>query len=61
MSATPPATLRDVRRGDEPDELYLLTSDNRAVILVAYGLTPDEKIRTAGEALRLLRDLMEIR
>lgn len=39
------AGLREVRRGDEPDELLLVRADGRVVILLGYGLTPDELIR----------------
>lgn len=52
------ATLREVRRGDDLNELQLVTTDNRVVILLAYGLTVDEQIRTRESALRLLGDLM---
>jgi len=31
------------------------------VLLVGYGLTPDEKVRMCEEALRLLRDVVELR
>jgi hypothetical protein len=48
------ATLREVRRGDEPDELLLVGTDHRVVILKGYGLTPDEAIRMREAAFRLL-------
>jgi hypothetical protein len=58
VSSTPAATLRGVRRGDEPHELQLLDSDGRIVILFGYGITPDEKIRMCEAALRLIRDVL---
>ena len=47
MSPAMPATLREVRRGDEPHE-----------VLLGYGLTVDEQIRTREAALKLLGDLV---
>ena len=53
--------LRQVRRGAELTELELVTTDNRVLILVGYGLTPDEQIRTREAALKLLQDVVELR
>ena len=58
MSPDAPATLRQVRRGDDPNELELVTTDNRVIILVGYGLTPDEQIRSRESALKLLSEVL---
>lgn len=58
MTTKPGATLREVRRGDELHELQLIDSDGRVVILLGYGLTPDEQIRMREAALRLIRDVL---
>jgi hypothetical protein len=50
--------LRQVRRGDDPDELQLVTTDGRVVILRGYGLTIDEQIRTREAALKLLTEIV---
>lgn len=48
MSGDQAPGLRDVRRGVELNEVELVLTDNRVLILVGYGLTPDEA------ALRIL-------
>jgi hypothetical protein len=53
-------TLRQVLRGHDPDELLLIGSDHRTVILKAYGLTEDERIRTREIAYRLLGGTTEV-
>jgi hypothetical protein len=58
VTTKPGATLREVRRGDELHELQLIDSDGRVVILLGYGLTPDERIRMREAALRLIRDVL---
>jgi hypothetical protein len=58
VTTKPGATLREVRRGDELHELQLIDSDGRVVILLGYGLTPDEQIRMREAALRLIRDVL---
>lgn len=55
-----PATLRDVRRGDEPHELQLVTTDNRVVILFGYGITPDERVRMREAAFKLLSESLSL-
>jgi hypothetical protein len=57
----PAPTLRAVCRGDEPDELLLVGSDHRVVILKDYGLTLDEAIRTREVAFTLLGGTHETR
>ncbi len=52
------STLREVRRGDDLNELQLVTTDNRVVILLAYGLTLDEQIRTREAALKILSEVL---
>jgi hypothetical protein len=47
-------TMREVRRGEEPDELLLVGTDHRVVILRGYGLTPDEAHRMREAAVTLL-------
>jgi hypothetical protein len=59
MSTQPAVALREVRRGDDLNELQLVTTDGRVVILLGYGLTPDEQIRMRETALRLIRDALE--
>ncbi len=58
MSQPVPATLREVRRGDDLNELQLVDTDGRVVILLGYGLTVDEGIRSREAALRLLSELV---
>ena len=58
MSGEPAVTLRDVRRGRAADELVLVGSDGRAVLLKGDGVTPDEAVRMCEAALRLLSDLV---
>jgi 4-hydroxy-3-methylbut-2-enyl diphosphate reductase IspH len=50
------ATLRDVRRGEDPVELYLVDADGRVVILHAHGVHDDERLRTRERALQLLSE-----
>jgi hypothetical protein len=56
VSPKPAMALREVRRGHEPDELLLVTTEGRVVILLGYGLTPDERIRSREAAVTLLQD-----
>jgi hypothetical protein len=58
MSPTLTASLRAVRRGDDPNELQLVTTDGVVVILLGYGLTVDEGMRSREAALRLIRDAL---
>jgi hypothetical protein len=51
-----PVTLREVRRGAAADELYLVDSEGKAVLLHAHGMNPDEQIRTRELALKLLSE-----
>lgn len=57
MSPAAPATLREVRRGRAADELVLVGSDGRAVLLKGDGATPDEAVRMAEAAYRLLAEV----
>jgi len=50
--------LREVRRGDDPDELQLVTTEGRVIILLGYGLTPDEQIRSREAAFTLLTEAL---
>lgn len=45
-----------MRRGAEPDELLLVGSDHRVVILRGYGLTRDEAHRMREAAFALLAE-----
>jgi len=59
MSTTSGApTLRAVRRGRAADELVLISSDGRAVLLRGDGLTPDEQISMCETALQLIRTVL---
>ena len=50
--------LREVRRGEDPDELQLVTTDGHVILLSGYGLTPDERIRTREAAVTLLSEAL---
>lgn len=54
MTTMPAPTLRDVRRGVEPDELELTTTDGTVLILHAHGVHVDERRRTREAVLQLL-------
>jgi hypothetical protein len=54
----PAVTLREVRRGVELNEVELVLTDNRVLILVGYGLTPDEQIRVREAALKILTSVV---
>ncbi len=58
MTTKPAATLREVRRGDDLNELQLVTTDGRVIILLGYGLTVDEGIRSREAALKLLSEAL---
>jgi hypothetical protein len=58
MSTRPPATLREVRRGPEPNELLLVDEAGRVTILLGYGLTLDEQSRTREAAITLLSEVL---
>ena len=58
MTTKPAATLREVRRGEPPTEIYLVDSEGRAVLLHAHGLTPDEQSRMRETAFKLLSELV---
>jgi hypothetical protein len=47
--------LREVRRGEAADEIELVDSQGNVVIVVAYGLHPDERARVREIALRLMQ------
>jgi hypothetical protein len=53
MKAAAP-TLRSVYRGAGPDELVLVGSDGRAVLVKGDGLTAEECVRMREAAFRLL-------
>jgi hypothetical protein len=57
----PVVILREVRRGGEPHELHLVAADGRVTILLGYGLTPDERVRSRETALALLTDTLAAR
>jgi len=59
MSTKPPVI--QVRRGAEPHELHLVAADGRVTILLGYGLTPDEAIRSREAAIKLLTDSLAAR
>jgi hypothetical protein len=54
----PAATLREVQRGRAADELVLIGSDGRAVLLRGDGVTPDEAVRMCEAALKLLSEAL---
>jgi hypothetical protein len=58
MSTTPAPTLREVRRGRAADELVLLDTAGRAVLLRGDGATADEAVRMVSAALDLLRETL---
>jgi hypothetical protein len=58
MSNPSGATLRAVQRGRAADELVLIGSDGRAVLLRGDGATPDEQIRMCAAALDLLSEAL---
>ena len=47
-------TLREVHRGRAADELVLVDSDGRAILLRGDGLTEDERIRMRERAFAVL-------
>jgi hypothetical protein len=50
--------IASVRRGEEPDELYLVTSDGKAILLHAHGVHPEERMRVREAALKLLGEAL---
>jgi hypothetical protein len=50
----PPVALREIRRGEFADELYLIATDGTVTILHAHGVHADERLRTRERALKLL-------
>ena len=54
MNAPAPTTLRSVYRGRGTDELVLVDSDGRAILLRGDGLTDDERIRMRERAIVVL-------
>ncbi len=59
MTTKPPMPgLRQVRRGDEPHELELVTADGRVILLSGYGLTPDERVRMREAAFKVLTEVL---
>jgi len=51
----PPAALREIRRGEVPDELHFIDEEGSVTIAHAHGLNVDEQIRTRERLLWLLR------
>jgi uncharacterized Rossmann fold enzyme len=54
MSRQVEVRLREVRRGEQPDELFLIDMSGAVTILHAHGVNPDEQLRTREGARRLL-------
>jgi hypothetical protein len=54
VSPAPTQTLREVRRGESADELWLIDSGGNVTILHAHGLHEDERARVREQALKLL-------
>jgi hypothetical protein len=50
-----PAGLREIRRGECADEVYLVATDGTVTILHAHGVHADERLRTRERALKLLK------
>lgn len=48
------AVLRDVRRGEAPDELEVIDTTGAVLIVHAHGVHADEKLRTREAVLKLL-------
>lgn len=56
MKPAPALTLREVLRGEAPDEIQLITTDGSVLIAHAHGVHDDERLRTREAALRLLSE-----
>lgn len=52
----PAPALREVRRGEDLDEIQLVATDESVLIVHAHGLHADEKLRTRETALKLLSE-----
>jgi hypothetical protein len=55
VKSAPAPCLREVRRGDHPDELEPIDSTGSVTILVAYGVNVEERARVRETALRLMQ------
>ena len=56
MKAEPAVVLREIRRGEQADELELIDSQGGVVILLSYGVTAEERARVRETAMRLLSE-----
>jgi len=50
-----PAALREIWRGEAPDELHFIDEEGYVTIAHAHGLNVEEQIRTRERLLWLLR------
>ncbi len=53
-----PNRLVEVRRGAEPDELYLIAENGATVIARAYGYNVEEQVKTREHLLRLIQGVL---
>jgi hypothetical protein len=58
VSHAPAAALREVRRGDDGDEIHLIDTEGRVTIVHAHGIHDDERLRTRERALQLLSEAL---
>lgn len=58
MSGDSASGLREIRRGEQLDEIYLVDIEGRVVIVHAHGIHDDERLRTREAALRLLSEAL---
>ncbi len=58
MSGRVEVRLREVRRGEASDELFLIQTDGTVVILHGHGIHADEAMRTREAALKLLTEAL---
>jgi hypothetical protein len=56
MKAAPVPCLREIRRGENADELELIDATGNVLILHAHDVHPDEQLRTRELALKLLQE-----
>lgn len=58
MTSKAPPGLRAVRRGEPPDEIYLIATDGTAILLHAHGVHPEEQMRVREAAVKLLGEAL---
>jgi hypothetical protein len=55
-AARPEPGLREIRRGEAPDEIEVIDEEGYVLLARAHGVTPDERLRVRERLLRLLAD-----